>query len=272
MECWPKAKPPSPIRPNGSSAANVWQDQEHGITYGLATLADGSQTLFIHRPQRQHRGKSKAGPPATSASTGRGRPALPPSPPRPPAPPIEGDLKPHDHDPQAAGIQEEPRQPRQRHRRQRSRRQPPRHPLRDSTGNDRLLGHGGNDTLHAGAAETTSSKAAPGRTPSPAAPATTFWAGGTDSDVLIGGAGDDHRFAQDQTNDLAAAILAAENPARQRRAGATGSPATTAPTRGRRCRQRRPAGRIRRRPPDRRRRQRQPLRRRAGAMPASTGR
>jgi len=196
-------------RPNGSSAANVWQDQEHGITYGLATLADGSQTLFItglngstvesqrlvrrrprHRPGRGR--QPSAVPTPATGTTNRRRPQAP----RPRSASRGHPGRHHDSlgnvivGSEAAANRQDT--------------------LYDSTGNDRLLGHGGNDTLHAGAAETTSSKAAPGRTPSPAAPATTFWRAAPDSDVLIGGAGDDHRFAQDQTNDLAAAILAAE--------------------------------------------------------------
>jgi len=187
---------------------NVWQDQEHGITYGLATLADGSQTLFItglNGSTVEVKGWS-AGDLGIDLGAGA-QPSAVPTPAT--GTTIEGDLKPHDHDPQAAGIQEdhdslgnvivgsEAAANRQ-------------DTLYDSTGNDRLLGHGGNDTLHAWRGGDDLLEGGAGQDTLSGGAGHDLLAGGTDSDVLIGGAGDDHLFAQDQTNDLAAAILAAE--------------------------------------------------------------
>ena len=186
---------------------NVWQDQEHGITYGLATLADGSQTLFItglNGSTVEVKGWSDGD---LGIDLGAGtQPSAVPTPATGTI--IEGDLKPHDHDPQAAGIQEdhdslgnvivgsEAAANRQ-------------DTLYDSTGNDRLLGHGGNDTLHAWRGGDDLLEGGAGQDTLSGGAGHDLLAGGTDSDVLIGGAGDDHLFAQDQTNDLAAAILAA---------------------------------------------------------------
>lgn len=190
---------------------NVWQDQEHGITYGLATLADGSQTLFItglNGSTVEVKGWSDGD---LGIDLGAGaQPSAAPTPAT--GTTIEGDLKPHDHDPQAAGIQEdhdslgnvivgsEAAANRQ-------------DTLYDSTGNDHLLGHGGNDTLHAWRGGDDLLEGGAGQDTLSGGAGHDLLAGGTDSDVLIGGAGDDHLFAQDQTNDLAAAILAAETQA-----------------------------------------------------------
>ncbi|MDP2994981.1 MAG: calcium-binding protein, partial [Anaerolineales bacterium] len=124
---------------------NVWQDQEYGITYGLVTLADGSQTLFItgldgSTVEIKGWSEDKLG---IALGAGAQHPAV--------AAPatnltIAGDLEPLDTDATADGVQEDydaldnllvtgvadPNRA---------------DILYDSAGNDLLQGLGGNDTL-----------------------------------------------------------------------------------------------------------------------------
>ncbi|MDO9008706.1 MAG: calcium-binding protein, partial [Thiobacillus sp.] len=187
---------------------NVWQDQEHGITYGLANLADGSQTLFItdlNGSTVEIKGWSEGelgidldagAQPATTA--------LPVT-----SLNLQGDLKPLDTDTGAAGIQpdyddldnivviaeaEPDRQD----------------TLYDSTGNDRLQGHGGNDTLDAWRGGDDLLEGGSGQDWLSGGAGKDTLAGGADSDVLLGGADNDQLFGGDAITDLAAFILASE--------------------------------------------------------------
>jgi len=187
---------------------NVWQDQEHGITYGLVTLVDGSQTLFITdlngataEVRDWNEGElginldagiqpSAATVPATSNT-------------------IEGDLKPFDTDPATAGLQVDydnlgnllvtaDAAPDRKDA------------LYDSAGNDHILGKGGDDTLIAWLGGDDLLEGGTGQDYLSGGAGNDTLVGGADSDVLQGGAANDQLFAKDQNVDLAAAILVSE--------------------------------------------------------------
>ena len=190
---------------------NIWQDQEHGLAYGLITLPNGSQTLIITSldgAKVEIKGWS-----AGDLGIDLGAGAQPSAVPTPATTyTIAGDLKPLDHDPEAAGIQEdydslgnvivgsEAAANRE-------------DTLYDSYGNDHILGHGGNDTLYAWRGGDDLLEGGAGQDSLSGGAGNDVLAGGTDSDVLIGGVGDDHLFAVDPVADLGAAILAGETQA-----------------------------------------------------------
>ncbi len=124
---------------------NVWQDRQNGLTYGLAALADGSQTLLIRDLSGSTVEIKDWSENELGITLGAGAaPVVLPLPTT--STTLSGDLKPADTDPAAAGVQAayddlgniivgteaDPGRA---------------DTLYDSAGNDRIEGKGGNDTL-----------------------------------------------------------------------------------------------------------------------------
>ena len=190
---------------------NVWQDQEHGITYGLATLADSSQTLLItdlNGSTVEVKGWSDG---ELGIDLGAGSEPVAVAAPATNTT-MQGDFKPQDTDSGADGVQigydnlnnvvvtseVDPNRE---------------DTLFDSVGNDKLLGMGGNDILYAWRGGDDQLEGGAGLDYLSGGTGADALVGGTDSDVLLGGANNDQLFGDNLVTDLAAAVLASETQA-----------------------------------------------------------
>jgi len=167
-------------------APGAWQDKQHGITYTLLTLADGSRDLYIAASGGSARIKGwQSG--QLGIALDAGEPATPPE----ISLTLVGDLAPIDTNPAAPGIQEgydlldnvkvgttaAPDRD---------------DTLYDSDGNDLLQGLGGNDTLLAIRGGNDRLEGGDGDDRLEGGAGLDRLDGGTGKDTLLGGDGDDH--------------------------------------------------------------------------------